>query len=323
MHTPNKEKQTNNKRIFNQYKNYDELDINEVSSILLEQYEIIGGRKFLKTDEANNFMPSDEMELRRMDIMHVLTRYSWKGNFSAPVEEILKNGKATVLDAGCGTGCWVLDLGHDFPNSTFVGVDIQPCGFPSVNQRSPNIGFLEYNLLNGIPFPDKTFDYVHMASMWTALTKQQYMNVIHELVRVTKNNGWIEIYEANFNLKNLGNYMKVVQDAFHTKLKQNGFDPMIFLEISKCLKSINELTNIEHKKLDVSIGGWAGRYGEFVLESVKQFYGSATYMPDYMGISQNEYQKLIDGFDKQCNQNQSSLDIHRFIAKKVNLSETQ
>ncbi|CAG8713830.1 11559_t:CDS:2 [Gigaspora margarita] len=323
MLNPNKKKQTNNKRIFNKYKNYDELDINEVSSILLGQYEIIGGRKFLKTDEANNFMPSDEMELRRMDINHVLTRYSWKGNFSAPVEEILKNSKATVLDAGCGTGCWVLDLGHDFPNSTFVGVDIQSNGFPPVNERSPNIGFLEYNLLSGIPFPDETFDYVHMASMWTALTKQQYINVIHELVRVTKNNGWIEIYEANFNLKNLGNYMKVVQDAFHTKLKENGFDPMIFLEISKCLKSINELTNIEQKKLDVSIGGWAGRYGEFILESVKQFYGSATYMPDYMGISQNEYQKLIDAFDKQCNQNQSSLDIHRFIAKKVNLSETQ
>ncbi|CAG8592654.1 12248_t:CDS:2, partial [Gigaspora rosea] len=305
MLNSDKDTQTNykRKRILNQYKNYDELNINEVSSLLLGQYKIIGGRRFLNNFEANYFMPSDEMELRRMDIMHVLTRYSWKGNFSAPVEEILKNGKATVLDAGCGTGCWVLDLSHDFPNSTFVGVDIQSSGFPSVNERSANTGFLEYNLLSGIPFPNETFDYVHMASMWTALTKQQYMNVIHDLVRVTKNNGWIEIYEVNFNLKNLGNSMKVVQDAFHAKLKENGFDPMICLEISKCLKSINELTNIENKKLDVSIGGWAGIY-----ESVKQFYRSATYMPDYMGISQTDYQELIDGFDKQCNQNHTSLD---------------
>ncbi|RIB12522.1 S-adenosyl-L-methionine-dependent methyltransferase [Gigaspora rosea] len=210
----NKENQTNYERkIFNQYKNYDELDINEVSSILLDQYEIIGGRKFLNNNEANYLMPSDEMELRRLEIAHVLKRFSWKGNFSAPVEEILKNGKATVLDAGCGTGCWVLDLGQDFPNSTFVGIDIQSKGFPSVNERSPNIGFLEHNLLSGIPFPDETFDYVHMESMWLAFTKQQYMNVIHELVRVTKNNGWIEIYEVNFDLKNLGSSMKAVQDA--------------------------------------------------------------------------------------------------------------
>ncbi|KAF0527523.1 S-adenosyl-L-methionine-dependent methyltransferase [Gigaspora margarita] len=268
-------------------------------------------------------MPSDEMELRRLEIAHVLKRFSWKGNFSAPVEEILKKGKATVLDAGCGAGCWVLDLGQDYPNSTFVGIDIQSKGFPSVNERSPNTGFLVHNLLSGIPFPDETFDYVHMESMWLAFTKQQYMNVIHELVRVTKYHGWIEIYEVNFDLKNLGSSMKSVQDAFHAKLKENGFDPMLFLEISKCLKSINELTNIEYKKVNVSLGGWAGRYGEYTLGAIKQFYEAATYMPDYMRISQSDYQKLIDEFDKQCTQNHTSLDIYRLIAKKVNLSETQ
>ncbi|CAG8717656.1 2812_t:CDS:2, partial [Dentiscutata heterogama] len=64
-------KQTNYERkgIFDQYKDYYELDINEVSSILLDHYE-------------NN------------------CRSSWKGNFSAPVEEILKNDKTNVLDSG-------------------------------------------------------------------------------------------------------------------------------------------------------------------------------------------------------------------------------
>ncbi|CAG8621116.1 11486_t:CDS:2 [Dentiscutata heterogama] len=287
MFNSDKEKQKNHKRIFNQYKNYDELDINEVSTILLNQYKIIGGRKFLNNHEANYFLPSDEMEFRRIEIAHVLTRYSWKGNYSAPVEEILKNGKANVLDAGCGIGCWVLDLGHDFPNSTFVGIDIQSNGFPSVNERPQNTGFLEHNLLRGIPFPDETFDYVHMSSMWMALTKQQYINAIHELVRVTKYNGWIEIYEPNLDLKNLGSSMKAVQDAY--------------------------------KKLCVSMGGWAGRYSEYVLEAVKQFFVSATYMPNYMGITQSVYHELIDEFDKQCNQNQTFMEIYRFVAKKVKI----
>ncbi|CAG8625137.1 18422_t:CDS:2 [Gigaspora margarita] len=318
MLNPNKETQTNSKRkIFSQYKNYDELDINEVSSILLDQYEIIGGRKFLNNDEANYFMPSDETEIRRLEVAHVLKRYSWKGNFRAPVEETLKNGKATVLDAGCGAGCWVLDLGYDFPNSTFVGIDIQSSGFPSVKGRPQNTGFLEHNLLSGIPFPDETFDYVHMSTMWPALTKQQYINVIHELVRVTKSNGWIEIVESDVDIKNLGNSMKVVQDAFHAKLKENGLDPMIFLEISKCLKSINELTNIQHRKLSVSMGEWSGRYGEYVLDAIKQIFKSATYMPEFMGITQSDYQKLIDQFDEQCNQNHTYIEQHRFISKKV------
>ncbi|CAG8443444.1 11291_t:CDS:2 [Dentiscutata erythropus] len=319
MNPDEEEKPTNRKRIFSQYKSYDEFDIDEVSGILLNQYKIIGGRKFLNNNEANYLLPSDEIELRRMEIAHVLTRYSWKGNYSAPVEEILKNGKANVLDAGCGAGCWVLDLGHDFPNSTFVGIDIQSSGFPSANERPQNTGFLEHNLLRGIPFPDETFDYVHMSSMWMALTKQQYINAIHELVRVTKYNGWIEIYEPNLDLKNLGNSMKAVQDSFHAKVKENGFDPMIFLEISKCLKSISELTNIEQKKLCISMGGWAGRYNEYALEAVKQLFESATYMPNYMEITQSAYHELIDEFDKQCNENQSFMEIYRFVAKKVKI----
>ncbi|CAG8647090.1 10969_t:CDS:2, partial [Dentiscutata heterogama] len=191
-------------------------------------------------------------------------------------------------------------------------------GFPPVNERPPNTGFLEYNLISGIPFPNETFDYVHVSSMWSAFTKQQYINVIHELVRVTKYNGWIEIFEPNMDFKNLGNSMKGVQDAFHTKLKENGIEPMIFLEISKCIKSINELTNIEHRKLNESIGGWAGRGGECVLEAVQQVYESAT----YMGISQSDYQKLIEDFDNQCNQNCTYIETHSFFAKKVKIPES-
>ncbi|CAG8722934.1 565_t:CDS:2, partial [Racocetra fulgida] len=285
MPNSNKEKKDSKRSIVSRYKNYDELDINDVSSKLLDQYKIIGGRKFLNTHEGNYVMPSDEMELRRLEVSHVLTRYVWKGNFSAPVEEKLKNGKATVLDSGH----WILDLGNDFPNSTFVGIDIQSSGFPSVNERHPNTGFLEHDLTTGVPFPDETFDYVHMKIMYFALTKQQYINIIHEIVRVTKCDGWIEIFEPNLDMKNLGNSMQA----------ENGFDPMIFLEISKYFKSTNELTNIEHIKMNVSLGEWAGRYNEYSLDSVKQFYKSATYMPDYMGISQKDYQELIDDFDKQ------------------------
>ncbi|CAG8705694.1 16632_t:CDS:2, partial [Racocetra fulgida] len=247
MSNSNEEKKNYIRRsIFDRYKNYDELDINEVSSVLLDQYKIIGGRKYLNTHEANYIMPSDEIEFKRMEVAHVLNRYTWKGNFSAPVEETLRNSKATVLDAGC-VMLEVIIMRNDFPNSTFVGIDIQSGGFPPINERPPNTGFLEHNLITGVPFPDETFDYVHMQSMFSALTKQQYIDVIHELVRVTKCNGWIEIYEPNLDVKNLGNSMKAVQNAY----------------------------------------------------ALKQSYKSATFLPEYMGISQNDYQELIDDFDRQ------------------------
>ena len=44
-------------------------------------------------------MSNDEFKRERLHIQHDLFKYSWKGNFVAPVEEKLKNG-ATVLDVG-------------------------------------------------------------------------------------------------------------------------------------------------------------------------------------------------------------------------------
>ncbi|CAG8748293.1 1308_t:CDS:1, partial [Racocetra fulgida] len=90
MSDSNKEKKDSKRSIVSRYKNHDELDINDVSSILLDQYKIIGGRKSLNTHEGTYVIPSDELELRRLEVAHVLNRYAWKGNFSAPVEEKLK-----------------------------------------------------------------------------------------------------------------------------------------------------------------------------------------------------------------------------------------
>ncbi|CAG8480902.1 8908_t:CDS:2 [Scutellospora calospora] len=297
MLNSNEKKESNYSRgcILNQYKNFTKLSINEV----LDPFEYIGGREFINSNEANYLLPIDKIELRRNELTHILRRHVWKGNFSSPVEEILTNGGANVLDIGCGTGFWVLDLAYDFPNSTFVGIDILSNGFLPVNERPSNAGFIKHNLLEGIPFPDKTFDFVQMAAMWSSFTRQQYFNIIKELVRVVKHNGWIEIHEPNMKWKNIGKSVAILQDAFHTKMKEKKFDPTIFLEIPKYLESNDELTNIEHKKTTCPIGGWGGLHGEYSLESAKTFYGSLTYLADNMGISQSDYQKLLDDLEEQ------------------------
>ncbi|CAG8471835.1 4994_t:CDS:2 [Scutellospora calospora] len=312
MSDSNKNKKSNYSRgcILNQYKNFTKSSINEV----LDPFENIGGRKFLISNEVNYLLPSDKKELKRNEVTHILRQYLWKGNFSSPVEEILKNGRANVLDIGCGTGFWILDLASDYPNSTFVGIDILSRGFPSLYERPSNAGFLKHNLLEGIPFPDKTFDFVRMAIMWYSFTKQQYFDTIKELVRVIKNNGWIEIEEPNMKFKTIGKSMTILQNALHSKSRENGFDPTIFLEIPKYLESIDELTNIECKKTVCPIGGRAGMHGEY---SIKTYYESITYLPDYMGISQNDYQKLLNDLDEEFNQNHSSTEVYKYFAKKI------
>lgn len=81
------------------------------------------------------------------------------GNFSAPVEELLEKG-IKVLDVGCGSGRWILEMARDFPNSTFIGVDVSNV-FPSPDKIPSNASFVEGNVLHGLPFADDTFDYVY------------------------------------------------------------------------------------------------------------------------------------------------------------------
>src|SRR3954452_24308338 len=44
-------------------------------------------------------LPSEDEHIDRIQLRHLIFKYVWQGNFSAPVEEKLKNG-AKVLDVG-------------------------------------------------------------------------------------------------------------------------------------------------------------------------------------------------------------------------------
>ena len=44
-------------------------------------------------------LPSEDEHIDRIQLRHLMFKYVWQGNFSAPVEEKLKNG-AKVLDVG-------------------------------------------------------------------------------------------------------------------------------------------------------------------------------------------------------------------------------
>lgn len=67
--------------------------------------------------------PMDDKELERMDICH--TKYFAlldKKHFLAPIGD----NPQRILDLGCGTGIWCMDVADRFPGADVVGVDIAP-----------------------------------------------------------------------------------------------------------------------------------------------------------------------------------------------------
>lgn len=60
-----------------------------------------------------------------------------------------------VLDVCCGPATWLCETSLDYPNCHFSGIDM--CSVWPQVIRPVNLDFTEANILQGLPFPDKSF----------------------------------------------------------------------------------------------------------------------------------------------------------------------
>nr|CAG8436539.1 877_t:CDS:10 [Entrophospora candida] len=133
---------------------------------------------------------------------HHIQRELWKSNFSSPVEDLLKNGSAKVLDVGCGLGTFLCEISSDYPKSEFIGIDVLSL-FPTI--KPFNVNFIKKNIIDGLPFEDNSFDFVHIRSLFYDFTESQWMNIIYkETLRVLKPGGWLEIADPETRAYNTG-----------------------------------------------------------------------------------------------------------------------
>ncbi|CAG8831586.1 34131_t:CDS:1, partial [Racocetra persica] len=59
----------------------------------------VEGRRYTNYKNSKYFLPDDEIEMDRLQMQHYLFRHIFYGNFSAPVEDVLKRG-GRILDIG-------------------------------------------------------------------------------------------------------------------------------------------------------------------------------------------------------------------------------
>src|SRR4051794_17882350 len=116
---------------------------------------------------TNYIIKINDVQIDRIQQMHHILKTCSKGNFISPISRDLSRG-IKVLDVGSGPGTWVFDMSSDYRKSKFIGIEVQAFMLPTIHPS--NTSFVNNDILEGIPFPPGSFDYIHMRCMTLCFT---------------------------------------------------------------------------------------------------------------------------------------------------------
>src|SRR5579871_6092935 len=140
--------------------------------------------------DAPYLLPKDQQEDQRLHFQHYALHHAFGNHYLAPLSPQTR----TILDVGCGTGIWAIDMAHQFPQAQIVGIDITLTSLPAVLPET--CVFCRADVLQGLPFADQQFSFTHQRLMVLAIPAGQWSPLVRELVRVTRAQGWLELLEA-------------------------------------------------------------------------------------------------------------------------------
>jgi ubiquinone/menaquinone biosynthesis C-methylase UbiE len=219
---------------------------------------VLLGRRFLRG--VPYVLPKDMGEVSRLDFQHYMMRAALRGNYAAPI-----GNPDSILDVGCGTGRWAIEMAMQFPHANVIGIDVvlpsaeEPAEPPA---RPANHTFLAGNILEGLPFPDRNFAFVHQRYMIGAIPRDQWPPVVRELMRVTRPGGWVELVEAGTS-EGGGPALQTIDAWVASVLARRGLDIHLGRHLGAFLQEAGA-RNVTARHVPLPLGGYGGRMGNLV-----------------------------------------------------------
>ncbi|HEU5382873.1 MAG TPA: methyltransferase domain-containing protein [Ktedonobacteraceae bacterium] len=242
-------------------------------------------RRYL--EDSDYQLPKDEEEDIRLNFQHHALYHAIGNHSIAPIHPPLP----LILDVGTGTGIWANEMARLFPLSTVVGVDLSDRSFkhPSQDNCFLHMG----NVLTGLPFPDQFLSFTHQRLLVAGITAENWPRVIHELVRVTRINGWGELVEVGSFTDGAGPATARMQQFLVTVSRTMGFDGEMVSRLGEMLQRAG-LQSVETQPIPIPVGEWAGRVGQMMKHDLL---GAANALRGrycaQAGIAGEEFEQLV------------------------------
>jgi ubiquinone/menaquinone biosynthesis C-methylase UbiE len=223
------------------------------------RFRQVGGRRYVRGSPY--LLPKDDAEMNRLDFQHYMLRFALRNNYVAPIGQ-----PRNILDVGTGTGRWALEMALAYPQANVVGTDLVAPLIDTegekgraVDIRPDNYAFVTANVLEGLPFPGMSFDFVHQRLLVGAIPAVRWQEVIEELVGVTSPGGWVELVEAEPPLHG-GPALTALCEWLVTACEKRGLDALVGPKIGSMLQSAG-LQSVSYREADIPTGRYGGRLG--------------------------------------------------------------
>jgi SAM-dependent methyltransferase len=254
-------------------------------------------------------LPKDLEEGERLNLQHYLLRYALKGNFSAPLDVPVSR----VLDVGSGTGIWGQEMAQQFPLTQVFSVDLEPPAVVSLSTQAKeslaNYHFIQGNILQGLPFPDQSFDFTHQRLLVLALPAATWSPVIRELIRVTRKGGWIELMEIDV-IKQGGPLTEKVIGLILEFVRRRGIEVKLVENLGSLLQQ-EGLKQVTQRFVDIPIGSWGARLGNLMEKDALAGYAALKHtLCRTLAFDPDEYDALLQALPEEWSRYHSS---YRFV----------
>ncbi|CAG8565540.1 22_t:CDS:2 [Ambispora leptoticha] len=297
---------------------HDSFGVRRLRHKLKFRYQTLDGRLYQAIDNSVYWLPIDDIEAERSTNSHLFHKRIWNGNFHAPIAEILKTGgrNVRVLDIGCGPGAWILDMAESFPNVKFIGIDVSPT-FPTEN-IPPNVRFVEYNILDGLPIADASMDFIFQRFIIHGINEQAYKQIIiPELIRVMKPGGWIEFTEGDNYRSEAGRVTNRLATGIVKFLRYRGINENIGGEFPQICEGTGQFCQISHDAQTIRLGRQGGEIGQIALRIIHEgMKGGRIPIAEYLNMMPEHYDALTETMLSEAERTETTWTIHKCWAQK-------
>ena len=226
----------------------------------------VEGRRYFSDSEAAYMLPKDMADVPRLDFQHYLLRQVIRGNYIAPVPD----SASAILDVGCGTGRWGMEMAHAFPQAQIIGIDLEEMSGAGV-QKPTNYLFKRTNVLGTFPFAESSFDFVYMRLMLMSIPEFKWSDVLGEIVKIARPGAWIELVEVGCTIWPQGPATQKWYGWIREICKNYSQDADMPVQLAKMAKKTG-INNVHEFLYDIPIGTWAGHLGNTSLANMRGFY---------------------------------------------------